>query len=494
MILLRFSGDLSTKSRATWRRMVDRLVRNLEDALASEGIEAGVRRTRNRIYVEADTPEAADVLGRVFGLQSLSPLEERTPEEMPAIVAAGEALFRERVAGRRFAVRARRVGGRRDGEIRSVEVERELGAALLPHAAGVDLGNPEVVARVELCEGEAYLFGEHRPAPGGLPLGVEGRAVALVSGGFDSAVAAWHMLKRGVSLDHVFCNLGGASHELGTLRVMKEIADHWSYGDRPIFHGVDFAALLDEIRAKTEQKYWQILLKRLMLRAAEAVAVERRCAAIVTGEAIGQVSSQTLTNLGVISQATRLPILRPLVTCNKEEIIAQARTIGTYDLSKVVGEYCAIVPRRPATSASLGVVLREEEKIDLSLLEVALAERRILDLRDLSLDALALPELETTTIPAGAVVIALQPKSAFAQWHWPDAARLDFAEALRVFPSMDKSREYALYCEFGLMSAHLAEMMQREGLNARHIRGGLRAVKNLAATTSPAGPEGRQDS
>jgi len=495
VILLRFSGDLSTKSRPTWRRMSERLVRNVEDALASEGVAGPVRRTRNRVYVDAG-PEAAPVLARVFGVQSLSPLERRTPETLDAIVTAGEALFRERVTGRRFAVRARRVGSKPEGALRGSDVERALGAALLPHAAGVDLGAPEVVARVELCEGEACLFGESRPGPGGLPLGVEGRAVALVSGGFDSAVAAWHAMKRGVAIDHVFCNLGGASHELGTLRVMKEVADRWSYGDRPVFHGVDFAALLDEIRERTEQKYWQILLKRWMLRAAEAVAVERRCLAIVTGEAIGQVSSQTLTNLGVISDAVRLPILRPLVTCNKDEILGVARAIGTYDLSKVVGEYCAIVPRRPATHAALGVVLREDAKIDPSLLDAALAERRILDLRELSLDGLALPELETSEIPAHATVIDLRPKSAFADWHWPGAARLDFAEALRVVPSLDPAREYVLYCEFGLMSAHLAELMQREGLRARHIRGGLRAVKALATGAPPdgAGPKDRRGS
>jgi len=480
VILLRFSGDLSTKSRATRRRMVDRLVRNVEDALAAEGLPAALRRTRDRVYVEAEGPEAVAALARVFGVQSLSPLEARCEGTLPAIVEAGTALFRERVAGRRFAVRARRVGTRVDGALRSSEVERALGAALLPHAAGVDLGQPEVVARIEVSEGEAHLFGDHVPGPGGLPIGVEGRAVALVSGGFDSAVAAWQVLKRGVALDHVFCNLGGASHELGTLRVMKVLADRWSYGDRPVFHGVDFAALLDEIRARTEQKYWQLLLKRLMLRAAEAVATERRCAAIVTGEAIGQVSSQTLTNLGVVSDATRLPVVRPLVTANKDEIIAQSRTIGTHDLSKVVGEYCAIVPRRPATHAALGVVLREEAKLDLSLLETALAERRVIDLRDLSLDALGLPELETAEIPPGAVVIDLRTKSAFAEWHWPDAVRLDFPEALRVFPSLDPKREYVLYCEFGLLSAHLAELMQQQGLRARHVRGGLRAVRSLA--------------
>ncbi len=480
MILLRFSGDISTKSRVTWSRMVDRMLGNVRDALAAEGVRGKVHRTRNRIYVDADGPEATAVLTRVFGIQSVSPVEARFPEDLDRILAEGAALFRERVAGRRFAVRSRRVGAKQEGALRSSVVERELGTALLPGAAGVDLGNPEVTVHVELCEGEAYLFAERIPGPGGLPLGVEGRAVALVSGGFDSAVAAWHVMKRGVHLDHVFCNLGGVTHELGTLRVMKVVADRWSYGDQPLFHAIDFAPLLDEIRARCEQRYWQVLLKRLMLRAADRVAAERRCSAIITGEAIGQVSSQTLSNLNVISQAARNTVLRPLATYNKEDIIAESKLIGTHDLSKVVGEYCAIVPRKPATHSSLTVIQREEEKMDLGLLDTALAGRRVIDLRDLSLDAMSAPELDTTEIPPDAHVIDLRAKPAYAEWHWPEAVRLDFAEALRVVPSLDRSRAYVLYCEFGLMSAHLAELMQREGLRAHHVRGGIRAVRALA--------------
>jgi thiamine biosynthesis protein ThiI len=480
MILVRFSGDVSTKGRATRSRFVARLAANLRDALRSAGIPAEVHRTHDRVHVETDAPGAAQVLARVFGLQSVSPVEARCPECLEDVVAAGAALFRGRVAGRRFAVRARRVGSRHEGSVSAREVERELGAALLPAAAGVDLDHPEVVVRVELCGGEAFLFGAHVPGPGGLPLGVEGRALALVSGGFDSAVAAWHVMKRGVALDLVFCNLGGASHELGTLRVTKELADRWSAGHRPVLHAVDFAPLLDEIRGRTEQRYWQIVLKRQMLRAAEIVARERHAAALVTGEALGQVSSQTLTNLGVIDEATRLPVLRPLVGANKEDIIAQARRIGTHDLSKVVDEYCAMVPRRPATHASLEAVLRQEETLDGSLVEAAVAARREIDLRGVSLDAIGLPELETTVVPAGATVVDLRPRAAFAAWHWPGAVRLDLSEALRAYPALDRGRVYVLVCEFGLVSAHLAELMQKEGLRARHVRGGISSLRRLA--------------
>jgi thiamine biosynthesis protein ThiI len=301
-------------------------------------------------------------------------------------------------------------------------------------------------------------------------------------------------MRRGVALDLVFCNLGGASHELGTLRVAKELVDRWAHGERPVLHAVDFAALLDEIRGKSEQRYWQILLKRLMVRAACAVARERRCEALVTGDALGQVSSQTLTNLAVVGEAARLPILRPLVGANKEEIIAQSRVVGTHDLSQVVDEYCAMVPRRPATHASLGAVLEQEAALDLSLLDAAVSARRRIDLRGVSLDAIGLPELETTEVPEGATVIDLRPKPAFAGWHWPDAVRLDFSEALRVLSSLDPEREYVLYCDFGLMSAHLAELMQKQGLRARHVRGGTATLRRFAADADRAGRRGSRGS
>lgn len=331
--------------------------------------------------------------------------------------------------------------------------------------------------RVEVHRGAAHLFHDSTPGAGGLPLGTEGRAVALVSGGFDSAVAAWHLLRRGVRLDYVFCNLGGRTHEVGALRVMKVIAERWSYGDRPRLHALDFRPVVRELMEHTEPRLWQILLKREMLRAAEAIARAVRGRAIVTGEALGQVSSQTLTNLAVISQATPLPILRPLVGFHKEEIIAVANRIGTGPLSAVVGEYCAIVPRRPATAARLTDVLREEERRDPAQLEQAVKSAQRIELRGFDPDAQLLADLETSEVPAGASVLDLRSREEFAAWHFPDAARLEFPEALRAYPAFARDREYVVYCEYGLKSAHLAELMREAGLRAHHFRGGTRALR-----------------
>jgi thiamine biosynthesis protein ThiI len=224
-----------------------------------------------------------------------------------------------------------------------------------------------------------------------------------------------------------------------------------------------------------------VILKRLMLRAAEAVAGQTRAKAIVTGEAVGQVSSQTLVNLATISEATRLPILRPLVGMNKDEIVAAAHRIGTGPLSAVVDEYCALVPRRPATQARLAAVLAEEAKLDLARLDAAVAQREVLDLRALSEEASGLADLELTEIPAGAVVIDLRTRGEHQSWHWPGALQLDWARAVESYPSFAKEQRYVLYCEYGLKSAHLAELMRKQGLEAFHVRGGTATLRKLAA-------------
>ncbi len=481
LVLLRLSGEIATKAPATRARFETRLLRNLRDALASEHVEARIQRTRSRIFVHAASPATAPVLARVAGIQSVSVAQAHPARTLEEVVARGAALYAGAVAGRRFAVRARRVGERREIALSARELEQALGAALLPGAAGVDLDDPEVTVQVELFERRAYFCQETLRGPGGLPVGIEGRAVALVSGGFDSAVAAWQMLRRGVALDYVFCNLGGASHQLGVLRVMKVIAERWSYGTQPSLHAVDFHALSEQLRARTEPRYWQVLLKRLMLRAAAKVAQERRASALVTGDSVGQVSSQTLPNLAVISQATSLPILRPLVGLNKEEIIEQARRVGTAELSAVVNEYCAMVPRRPATSASLEAVRGQEAKLDPDLLEQAVAKRAVFDLRALDPEAQGIPELETREIPPGAAVIDLRSREAWRTWHWPDAVQLDFGRAIGAYDSFAPEQRYVLYCEFGLKSAHLAELMRRAGLRAWHVPGGVETLREQAS-------------
>ena len=205
LLILRLSGDFYTKARRTRMRFFRRLVSNLEAALKAHGIPYTLEPTWSRLYLETPEPEAAEVLARVFGVQSVSQVERRPWETLEDLVATGVEIFGEAVRGRSFAVRATRRGQRDRIGFDSTRIERELGRALLDAGAGrVNLSEPEVTAHVELEPGSAHLFFDKVSGHGGLPIGVEGRAVALVSGGFDSAVASWLMLMRGVQLDYVF--------------------------------------------------------------------------------------------------------------------------------------------------------------------------------------------------------------------------------------------------------------------------------------------------
>jgi tRNA uracil 4-sulfurtransferase len=485
-LLIRLSSEVTTKARGTRKRFQRRLAANMRDALESTGEPFEVDSEWNRIFVRARSPEAAEVLRRVPGISSLSPIEGDCPATLADIVETGRSLFGDRVRGHTYAVRARRSGGH---PFSSDDIHKQLGAALNPGAI-VDLGNPEVVVEVEVRDDRAYLFSRRLPGMGGLPLGVEGRAVCLLSGGFDSAVAAWLLLKRGVALDYVFCNLAGAANERSVIQVAKILSDQWSYGTRPRLYALDYEAPLAALRAERgpDPRFWQLLLKRLMYRSAERIAEEIGAAAIITGESIGQVSSQTLANLAVIERSVETPVLRPLIGLDKTEIIDISRVIGTYGHSASVQEHCAISPAKPVTAARLNATEREEAKVDLSSLETADGGRKELDLRALGTADLVEPYLFTEEVPEGATVIDLQPESEDA-WRYPGAEHRQIWDLLGSFRRLQKDRPYLLYCGHGLQAAQVAERMQSEGFEAYAFRGGTRGLRRLVEEAEPVEPE-----
>ena len=471
--LLRFAGEFSVKSRRTQGRFRRRLLRNLDDALTEAGGEHDIEDRWSRVFVRSTSPDAESHLARVFGFASASPIDLTLPADLDEIARRGGARYAETVRGRTFAVRARRSGTH---PFRSKDIEIRLGAEL-DGEGRVDLGAPDVTVGVEVRDEVAHLFCRRIQGAGGLPLGVEGRALALVSGGFDSAVAAWLMLKRGVELDYAFCNLGGDAYERSVLAVMKVLADRWSYGSRPRIHLIDFGPPLDALRDRTKERYWQVLLKRMMYRAGSLIATETGAEVLVTGEAVGQVSSQTLPNLRAIEPAASVPVFRPLIGFDKEEIIARARRIGTAELSARVREYCAIAPGRPVTAAKTQAVDAQEALVDPGVLERAVQDRRVLDLRRLTATDLVAPYLFTGEVPRGARVLDCRTERDFDRWHLSGARLVDEWDLERSFGELDRADTYVLYCEQGVRTAQIAERMQRAGYEAYSFRGGAQALR-----------------
>ncbi len=499
-IVIRPAAELSIKARATRTAFRRRLKVNLKDALKRAELTAHVltrySRTMVRVSLAGEAREAVQerafaAIARVFGIGSFSPVEATCAARLDDIVAEGTALFAERVKGRRYAVRCKRKGTHAFG---SMDVERALGAALNEGAA-VDLTHPDITVSVEIQGGRAVLFCERVQGAGGLPIGSGGRAVALLSGGYDSAVAAWQVMKRGIEVDFVFCKMGGVTSERLALQVAKVLTDEWAAGSRPDFLSLDFDPLVEELQASARSPYWQVVLKRQMLRCADAAAdaIEERLArearergqrrpaatvdALITGEAIGQVSSQTLGNLRAIDTVARRPVLRPLIGLDKLEIIAAAERIGTAPLSAQVRETCAITPGRPVTHSRAERVEREEEGLDAASIAAALEGARRLPVRALKPADLMLPYLFVEALPAGAQLLDCRPPGLRRAWRPEGAVDAPVPELFGRLRELDKARTYVLFCEFGTRSAQAAEVLQQSGFDAYSFRGGEPALR-----------------
>lgn len=472
--MLKIAGEIGTKSARTRRRFLRVLASNARAALERRGVQARVEPRWSRLMVEAeDLAGAREALGSVFGLHSVAEVVTVPFRELDDLLDRVEPLFRERVGGRTFAVRARRSGQQPFG---SPDVANRLGAALLPASAGVDLDTPEVEVRLEIVGSEAHCLLDTRPGSGGLPLGTGGRAVALFSGGFDSPVAAWMAMRRGTELDLLVCDLGGCGETDAALEVARELAVRWAPGREPRAHVVDLTAVVASLRARVESRVRQVVLKRAMYRAGTLLAESLRADALVTGESLGQVSTQTLRNLAVAEDAAGVPVIRPLIGMDKEEIIARARRIGTHDASERVQEHCRISTGRVETAARLRDVVTAELRIDEGFVVAAVRNRRTVDLP--SWRPGPRPSHVVEAIPEGAVVVDVREPD---EGPSVGSVRLPFSRAVEWGPGLDTTRRYVFVCAAGTRSEIVAHDLRRRGIEAFSLAGGAARLRSSAA-------------
>ncbi len=346
-ILVRY-GEISVKGVYTRKRMHSLLARNIEEALKTVGEEkAKVKVIPGRIVVReiTDPIHSSQVIARVFGVTSVSPVYEGDFTSLEDLIEKVADLVIDDVENKVFMVRARRAGRQ---EFTSKDIERKLGEKLLQMGGSkVNLETPDIVVGVEVRDDKYFVYITTLQGPGGLPIGSEGKLLALVSGGFDSAVAAWMMMKRGAKVDLAFFNIGGEEHLTRVMEIARVLSRKWGYGYKQKLHIVEHRwifPLLEMIPVG----FRTIALKRTMYIAAEAIAHDQGAKALVTGESLAQVASQTLHNLVVTEESIGIPVFRPLIGFDKEEIIEKTRYIGTYEISSKVKEFCAIASTKPS--------------------------------------------------------------------------------------------------------------------------------------------------
>jgi thiamine biosynthesis protein ThiI len=378
MLLLKL-GEVVLKG-LNRRSFEDRLVSNVRRRLKGCGsFQIYIR--QSTIYVEPQSEncdmEAAYAAARqVFGVVSVARAVpcEKTVE---AIVKTAQTYLAEEFAkAKTFKVESKRAD--KQFRLNSIQISQEVGgdlAELFPNVA-VDVHHPDLTVYVEIREKYAYVHAPAVPGAGGLPVGMGGHAVSLLSGGLDSPVSSWMMARRGVELEMVHFVSPPYTSQQAQDKVLELARLLTAYCGRMIVHIVPFTEIQEEIRKNCPEEYFTLIMRRFMMRLAEAVAKKAGAKALITGESLGQVASQTMMALGVTEDVTTMPVLRPLIGMDKVEIIRIAREIGTYETSILPYEDCCTVftPRHPATRPNLEDVRKAESALDVdALVERALA-------------------------------------------------------------------------------------------------------------------------
>jgi tRNA uracil 4-sulfurtransferase len=331
------SGEIYIKSSRTRRRFHRLLADHVRTCLMAAAPKARlIDRKQNLRVIGEGLDAASQALSRLFGVHRVTRVHPIQIEDLDTLADAVGVLALERVRGRTFAVRVKRKGTH---SWSSLDASLAIARRLFDVARGVDLTTPEETVAVEVRQDIAYLIVTQWDGPRGLPTGGQERSLSLISGGFDSPVATWMMMRRGSQVDFVHFTLECSQSE-HALSVAYELRQRWGSGPSPIFWRIDFQPAREALLKYVESRYRQVVLKQLMVAAADALADRLGIHALITGDSVGQVSSQTLSHLAAIDRYCNRSIIRPLAGMLKEEIIDWSRRIGTASISERAKEVC----------------------------------------------------------------------------------------------------------------------------------------------------------
>ncbi len=349
----------------------DALMHQIKFALKKCEGKFSIHKSQGRIYVEAqgefDYDETVKSLKNVFGISGICPVvyveDEGFEKLCDTVVRYIADVYPDRE--KTFKVHARRA--RKDYPKESMEINADLGEAILnayPEMS-VDVHDPEILLCVEIRE-KIYLYSETIPGPGGMPVGTGGKAMLLLSGGIDSPVAGYMIAKRGVKIDAVYFHAPPYTSERAKQKVVDLARIVSAYAGPVWLHVINFTDIQLYIHEKCPHEELTIIMRRYMMRIAEHIAMETGCLGLITGESIGQVASQTLNSLIATNEVCELPVYRPLIGFDKQEIVEVAQKIGTFETSILPYEDCCtiFVAKHPVTKPNVNIIRRHEHNLD----------------------------------------------------------------------------------------------------------------------------------
>ena len=372
VILCKF-GEVVLKG-ANRQSFESQLIKELRRRATPHGIFK-IYYKQSTVYVEplnemCDMDGMYDAARKVFGIVGVNRAAV-CEKNMDSIVAMAREYLPEKLAGKRtFKVDAKRSDKR--FPLKSPEISKQIGGVILSTVRGikVDVHNPDVTVTVEVRDDNAYIRAGQEPGAGGLPLRSAGRGLLLLSGGIDSPVAGCMMAKRGLEIEALHFESFPYTSERAKEKVMQLAQEMCEFCSKIHVHVISLTHIQEELRDNCQEDYFTILLRIFMMRLAERCAREYKCHALITGESLGQVASQTLKAIEVTDSVVNLPVFRPCIGLDKNEIIIQARHYGTFDTSILPYEDCCTVftPRHPKTQPKIEDVMRELSKVDVDAL------------------------------------------------------------------------------------------------------------------------------
>ncbi|MFZ7172881.1 tRNA uracil 4-sulfurtransferase ThiI [Avibacterium volantium] len=478
--IIKLFPEIMIKSESVRKRFIKILTGNIRNILNKYDDTVAVVKHWDYIEVRSKNAEnralLIELLGRIPGIHHFLEVEEKPFNSVQDIFQQTLQDVASLLENKTFCVRVKRKGKH---DFSSLDVERYVGGGLNQHIASakVKLSKPDVTVRIDIEDDKMMLVKARHTGLGGYPIGTQEDVLSLISGGFDSGVSSYMLIRRGSRVHYCFFNLGGAAHEIGVKQMAYHIWNRFSGSHKVRFVAINFEPVVAEILEKIDNGQMGVVLKRMMVRAASKVAERFGIQAIVTGEALGQVSSQTLTNLRLIDEAADALVLRPLITHDKEQIIAMAKEIGTDDIAKSMPEFCGVISKNPTVKAVREKILSEENHFDFSVLESAVQNAQYLDIRQIA-EQTEKEVVEVDTISVlGENDIVIDIRSPEETDENPlelagqEVRLIPFYKLSTLFPDLDQSKNYVLYCERGVMSKLQALYLKENGFgNVRVFR------------------------
>ena len=472
--IIKLFPEIMIKSESVRKRFVKILTSNIRNVLTKYDDTVAVIKHWDYIEVrskiEANLPMLIEQLQRIPGIHHFLQVEEKPFANLHEIFEQTLSDVASQLENKTFCVRVKRKGKH---EFNSLEAERYIGGGLNQHIASakVQLKNPDVTVRIEIEDDKMMLVRARYEGIGGYPIGTQEDVLSLISGGFDSGVSSYMLLRRGSRVHYCFFNLGGAAHEIGVKQMAYHIWQRYGSSHKVRFVAINFEGVVGEILENVDNGQMGVVLKRMMVRAASKIAQRFDIQAIVTGEALGQVSSQTLTNLRLIDEAADVLVLRPLITHDKEKIIAMAKHIGTDDIAKSMPEFCGVISKNPTVKAIKAKIEQEEGNFNFAVLESAVENAQYLDIRQIAEQT----EKDVVSVDAVSVlgendvIIDIRSPEEIDEnpLHIENQAmiQLPFYKLSSQFSELDQSKHYVLYCERGVMSKLQALYLKESGFN-----------------------------